>query len=252
MEATAKAFLKAHQQGYFPGLLTGPGLAQVKRALLLGEEWLGRDHPAVACLRLGVAVHHGSLPRQFLSEVENLLKQRVLPVCVSSPTLAQGLDLSFSVLLFRSLYRTKRLIPPKEFANVIGRVGRAFVDLDGLYVLPIFEESSAKASERAREFSELITGAKTRQLESGVRQLIGLILRILRERLQASDTDLKEYVLNQASTWVAPTVGTDDPFPALLDSALNELDAAILGVVDSLDLPTEELANVLDAALRSS
>ncbi len=252
VEATAKAFLKAHQQGYFPGLLTGPALAQVERALLLGEEWLGTEHPAVACLRLGVAVHHGSLPRQFLSEVENLLKQRVLPVCVSSPTLAQGLDLCFSVLLFRSLYRTKRLIPPKEFANVIGRVGRAFVDLDGLYVLPVYEESPTKARERVREFSELITGAKTRQLESGVRQLIGLILRILRERLLVSDTDLKEYVLNQASTWVAPTVGTDDPFPALLDSALNELDAAILGVVDSLDLPTEELANVLDAALRSS
>jgi len=63
------------------------------------------------------------------------------PVVVASPTLAQGVDLSCSVLLFRALTRFRsrneetKLIIPAEFANVVGRAGRAYVDLDGIVTL---------------------------------------------------------------------------------------------------------------------
>jgi hypothetical protein len=252
VETTAKAFLKAHSQGYFGPTISDAQQGNLKRALRLGAEWLGENHPAVECLRLGIAVHHGSLPRQFLSELETLLRQRVLPVCISSPTLAQGLDLSFGVLLFRSLYRSKSLIPAKEFANVIGRVGRAFVDLDGLYVLPVFEATTNKTKQRVREFQRLITDAQTRQLDSGIRQLIEVILKMLRDRLGLAADGLREYVLNQASTWVVPSSGEEDTYPALLQTALNELDTAILGAVDAFDTDLTALATVLDTALRSS
>lgn len=252
VEATAKAFLKAHAQGYFNGVLPVGDKGLLADALRLGHEWLGEQHPAVASLQLGIAVHHGSLPRQFLNEVENLLKRRALPICISSPTLAQGLDLSFSVLLFRSLYRNGRLIPPKEFANIIGRVGRAFVDLDGIYVLPVFEANVAKARQRAREFRQLVSAVRQRQLESGVRQLIDLIIRVLESRLGVTREELAEYVLNVQSTWTVDAVDDDDEWPALLVAALNELDSAILGAVDALELPAADLADHLDQCLHSS
>ncbi|HUT57804.1 MAG TPA: hypothetical protein VNA25_08115, partial [Phycisphaerae bacterium] len=180
------------------------------------------------------------------------MNRRVLPVCISSPTLAQGLDLCFSVLLFRSLYRFKKLIPPKEFANVAGRVGRAFVDLDGLYVLPVFEPSTTRANRRIREFRQLANAARERQLESGVRQLINIIISVLRERLDVTGEELSEYVLNAQSTWTVEPTDDEDTAPALLTIALNELDTAILGVVDALELPIEGLADYLDECLRSS
>jgi hypothetical protein len=218
----------------------------------IGEEWLGKSHPAVASLALGIAVHHGSLPRQFLGEIESLLRRRILPVCVCSPTLAQGLDLCFSVLLFRSLYRYKdETIPPKEFANVVGRVGRAFVDLDGLYVLPIFDTDPHKVRSRITTFRNLDAQARDRKLESGVRDLVRHIITVLQSRLGCTADQLAEYVLNVNSPWeVAARDG--DKWHEWLDAALNELDTAILGVVDLLDMRTEDVANYLDQCLQSS
>lgn len=105
VEPMATAFLTARRQGYFDSHLTPEQSDAIQDAVRIGSEWLGGSHPAVECLKLGVAVHHGSLPRQFLSEIEHLLRRRVLPVCVCSPTLAQGLDLCFGVLLFNSTAR---------------------------------------------------------------------------------------------------------------------------------------------------
>ncbi len=252
VEATATAYLTAHRQGYFPAVLDAARRDMLADAIRIGKEWLGASHPAVMCLELGIAVHHGSLPRQFLGEVEMLLRRRILPVCVCSPTLAQGLDLSFSVLLFRSLYRYRdNPIPAKEFANVVGRVGRAFVDLDGLYVLPIFEHDTYKARKRVAQFSNLIAKAQQRQLESGVRLLVGYIIQALQSRLGGDHENLKEYVLNETSTWEIPPQEGDD-WHTWMQPALNELDIAILGVVDALELPTRELADYLDNCLKSS
>lgn len=251
VEAMAEAFLTARSQGYFNNPLESAQRAAISDATRIGAEWLGKSHPAVLCLSLGIAVHHGSLPRHFLGEIESLLRRRILPICVCSPTLAQGLDLCFGVLLFHSIYRNGEVIPAKEFANVVGRVGRAFVDLDGLYVLPIFEKSPAKAAQRLSAFRNLNKSAQKRQLESGVRELIGRIVSALQMRLECSAAELSEYVLNANSTWELPPK-EGDKLDSWLDLALNELDTAILGVVDALESPTEDVADYLDSCLKGS
>src|SRR5688500_19300097 len=50
----------------------------------IGGEWFGEDSPILACLRLGVAVHHGALPTAFRREIERLLRDGVLKVTVRS------------------------------------------------------------------------------------------------------------------------------------------------------------------------
>lgn len=253
VEATAKAFAKLYNGGHFQSALS-PGIEiHLEDALRVGREWLGDDHVAVECLRFGIAVHHGSLPRAFLGEIEKLLKRRCLSVCICSPTLAQGVDLSFSVLLFRSLYRHRdELISAKEFANVVGRVGRAYVDIDGIYALPIYETSASKSLKKKTEFRSLIADAQRRQLESGVKLLLDVIIKILTERLHVTPAQLTEYVANMQSEWTVDAVSEDDNYPDVLAACLNELDTAILGIVDALDLPLNELANYLDGCFKSS
>lgn len=252
VEATAKAFLNAEKDGFFKSAIAELNQDKLDDAIRVGNEWLGKNHAAVKCLALGVAVHHGSLPRPFLLEIEILLKKKVLPICICSPTLAQGVDLSFSVLLFRSLYRNGKLIPAKEFANVVGRVGRAFVDLDGIYALPIFEPEAYKSRERKREFQNLIKSARQRQLESGVRLLINSIVRIISERLDIADDKLIEYVTNMQSPWQVEKIDEKDTWPSILQACLNELDSAIFGVVDVLDLSIDKLADYLDRCMEGS
>lgn len=128
VESYGKAVIDLTKRGYLKSLLDDKEAIAVE----VGCEWLGEDHPAVKCLALGVAIHHGRLPNPFLREVELLLTQGVLKVTVASPTLAQGININAAVLLVPSLYRAGKILTGEEFANVAGRAGRAFVDVEGV------------------------------------------------------------------------------------------------------------------------
>ena len=86
VEGYGKTIIDLATRGYLPSLLDDP--SSIARALIeVGREWLGDSHPAVACLKVGVAVHHGRLPNPFLREVELLLSAGVLKVtrCFTYP-----------------------------------------------------------------------------------------------------------------------------------------------------------------------
>jgi len=251
VEPSAKAFIKAFSQGYFPSLLNPDDLKELDRAKRIGREWLGEGHVAVLSLDLGIAVHHGQLPRPFLSEVENLLRKKVLPVAVASPTLAQGVDLSFSVLLMRSLKRGRNTISPKEFANVVGRVGRAFVDIDGIYALLVYEDNLGKANRKIREFKCLVDDAKQRELESGLYLLIHVCILMLKEYLEITDENFATYVMNQQEAIDAFCDSETDEASALREN-LSDLDAGILTLIEDHECSTESLSELLDSALRNS
>ena len=146
------------RKGYLSSLLDDE--AAISRALEVGTEWLGEEHPAVACLKIGVAIHHGRLPSPFLRELEVLLAGGVLKVIVASPTLSQGLNLNAAVLLVPALVRSGEIIGGEEFANVAGRAGRAFVDVEGL----IAEATQAAAS--IRKVADVLAERTGRAIET--------------------------------------------------------------------------------------
>ena len=135
-----------------------------------GAEWLGEDHPAVQCLQHGVALHHAGLPRPFLTEVERLLRSGDCRLTVASPTLAQGLNLSASVLWAFDLAK-REIIPTAEFANVAGRAGRAFVDVEGLVLHVVWEKTARKANQAVRNWDKLVDEAKAPLVQSGILKL---------------------------------------------------------------------------------
>jgi hypothetical protein len=271
VEAVAESALRLHRQGYLANLL--PRESSIERALRLGEEWLGVNHVALRALKLGIGVHHAALPRPFLAEIEELLNNKALNVVVASPTLAQGLDLSCSVLLLRSIYRFRdEPIPASEFANVMGRAGRAFVDLDGITVLPIFP-SGWQREHRLNAFRGLLDQSDRRTIESGLVQLARDLHTLLANTFTLDADALLAYALDAASTWslAQNSASADDErgpenagepedgevreqqrveqrFLSLVDL----LDAAILGTVDDLEITTAAVANALDEALRGS
>lgn len=251
VETMAKLVLSLHKIAAFPALLDDDD--RIKRAIFVGEEWLGADHVAVKALRLGVAVHHAGLPRPFLAELEALLADKDLKMVVASPTLAQGVDLSCSALLFQSIYRNSTTIPPDEFANVIGRAGRAYVDLDGIAVYPIFEKSEQK--KRMKKFYGLLKDSRERTMESGILLLVDQLANILAEKLGIGVDGVLEYVLNETGPWVKRVAGAgkeDIKRDDGIESDLADLDVAILATIDDLECTAADVANQLDAALTSS
>ncbi len=198
VESYGKQVVDLCKRGYLDSLLEDE--TPIARALEIGKEWLGEDHPAVACLKAGVAVHHGRLPSPFLRELEVLLSEGVLKVIVASPTLSQGLNLNAAVLLVPALYRASEKISGEEFANVAGRAGRAFVDVEGLIVHVMFD----KIDWRKREWRKLVASAKARTLKSGLIQIVAEILeRLSREGVLDRD-DAWEYLANAREAWRSP------------------------------------------------
>ena len=251
VETLAAQFIKSHKQGYFTPHLDEQNRSRLTDAERIGREWLGPEHPAVVALNIGIAVHHGQLPRPFLREIEKLLKNRILSIAISSPTLAQGVDLAFEVLIFSSLWRNREIIPASEFANAIGRVGRAHVTIDGIYILPVFDKDASKRATRIREYRELDEKAMHRQLESGILQLLQLLLTMLAEKLQVARSEVAEYVLNNHASWDNAVRGTDETTQSI-GRLINELDNTILSTIQDLDSPVERIADKLDEALNSS
>lgn len=260
VESLGKLCLTLNRQGHLPALIrdTRP----LTRAFRLAEEWLGFDHVATQALFIGIGIHHGGLPRPFLAEVERLLNAKALPVVIASPTVAQGLDLSCSALVLRSIYRGGEPIEPKEYANVVGRAGRAFVDLDGLTIYPIYEKTRRASQFRLKDYERLRGMSRSRELESGILLLIRSIIEVMAARLGGSVQAMLEYVTNVGGPWeqagtdagVRPPVGSGDPgiLDDELESLLADLDTTVFSTVEDLECAAEDLPGILDAALQSS
>lgn len=217
----------------------------IKRARLVGAEWLGADHPAVQCLALGVAIHHARLPNPFLREVERLLNESVLTVTVASPTLAQGLNLNAAVLLVPTLYRAGAALTGEEFANVAGRAGRAFVDLEGLVIHVMFEPLRW----RRLAWRDLVNASRARTLESGLIQIASEILNRMARNGTLNREDAFEYLANNRDAWdIHVDEEGDEPFELLLE----KLDHAIFGLVEALDADDADLPRLIDEALNGS
>ncbi|MGW3541283.1 DEAD/DEAH box helicase [Nocardia niigatensis] len=230
--------------------------ARLQAALTIGEEWFGSDHPILECLKLGVAIHHGSLPSPYRKEIERLLQQGVLKVTVSSPTLAQGLNLSASSLIVHSISRSGRVIETSEFRNIVGRAGRAFVDSAGLVLYPMYD---ARPYVRDK-WKKLVEDRRLRDMRSGLMQLVQSLLLRMRDKLGGDSVDIDtliEYVGGNAA-WEFPEISSSieedvGDSERKWQAQLASLDCALFGLLSDEDVgPDNSIETALDTALASS
>ena len=243
VESYARKIIGLSRRGFLLPLLDDA--AAIVRAQAIGAEWLGADHPAVQCLRIGVAIHHARLPNPFLREVERLLNDGILAVTVASPTLAQGLNLNATVLLIPNLYRAGTPLSGEEFANVAGRAGRAFVDLEGLVVHVMHQPERW----RRQAWRELVHSSRARSLESGLIQIAVEVLRRLARSGILNQEEAFEYLANNRRAW---DIQVDEEGDEPLDQLLEKLDNTILGLIEALDAASDDLPQLIDEALSGS
>lgn len=248
----AKCIIEMHKRGHIDSVLANPP-SVLASALSVGAEWFGANHELLQCLKLGVAIHHGALPTAYRKEVERLLRDGVLRLTVSSPTLAQGLNLSATSLVFHSLTRDRDTIDVSEFRNVVGRAGRAYVDLEGLVLYPMFDEHW----KRRKTWNSLIASDKGREMESGLVRLLAALLLRIRDMLKVTDLGtLVEYVAGQGG-WDFPLLPIENAEQSQIErgkwnSHLASLDTAIFSLIGDEEVADSELASKLDEVLTQS
>ena len=146
------------------------------------------------------------------------------------------------------------MIPATEFKNVVGRAGRAFIDVEGLVLFPMFD----RHDRRRAQWQSLIQDAAGREMESGLVLLVNELLNRLNESLgYPGIEDLTEYVLKNAAAWSFPEVegeGEDGEEYAQREWArwVSNLDTAILSLVGDNGVDADNVANSIDQILGSS
>jgi superfamily II DNA/RNA helicase len=204
VEPFADVIVDLHERGALRSLFEADP-AVLNTAIALGEEWLGADSAILKCLRIGVALHHGALPTAYRKEIERLLRENVLKVTISSPTLAQGLNLSATAVIMHSLHRAGERIDISEFKNVIGRAGRAYVDVEGVVLFPMYDDVARKRD----SWEALINDLGARNMESGLIQLLIALLSRMSVRVGGDINQLTEYVVNNAAAWTFPEIANE-------------------------------------------
>jgi hypothetical protein len=251
VEAYGKCVAQSVQQGCLPA--RGVDADAIREAIAVGTEWLGEDHPAVACLLHGVALHHGLLPRPFLHRIETLVRDRVCRLTIASPTVAQGLNLPAGVVLVPSLWRNRQQISPDELSNVAGRAGRAFVDMDGLVIHVVHEGDDQKNQQRIDEWRRLVGSIRRGRIESALLVLTQSMCEALGHAQGIAPHQVLAYVAGNAEAWDysygMEASGRVDNLRWTRDVA--SLDAAILSMLE-MEAEADDLLEALNAALSGS
>lgn len=99
------------------------------------ENELGTNFPLVRYLDRRIGVHHSGLPEEIKNLMEWLMEEGLLRILVATSTIAQGVNFPVSGILMSSYSYPYKLMPHRDFWNLLGRAGR--IDQPALGVIGI-------------------------------------------------------------------------------------------------------------------
>lgn len=129
--------------------------------------------------RAGVVCHSNRLTAQVRLALEHLMRSKPPKIIVATTTLAQGVNVGISTVIVATPYISEKTIDKRDFLNICGRAGRAFVDGEGkiLYAIDDTRErwQIKKDELLARSYFDAGTGDR---VESGLLSAVRLLRRI--------------------------------------------------------------------------
>lgn len=115
------------------------------------QEELDADSIEVRAARAGIVCHSNRLTPQVRFALEHLMRSKPPKIIIATTTLAQGVNVGISTVIVASPYIGKNeTISKRDFWNICGRAGRAFVDGEGK-ILYTIDDSRARWQVRADE-----------------------------------------------------------------------------------------------------
>ncbi len=94
-------------------------------------EIYGEDSLWYKYAKLGIFCHNADLLPDVKLPLERLMRSEKPRAIIATSTLGQGVNLGVSSVIFSTFYQAGSLITSRDFWNIAGRAGRAFVDHEG-------------------------------------------------------------------------------------------------------------------------
>ncbi len=111
---------------------------------------LGRDASAAKSAEKGIFGHHHHIPQGIRLAVEHAFKEGMIKYVVCTSTLAQGVNLPIRYLIVTGTRQGRANIKVRDFQNLIGRTGRAGMQVEGtiLFSDPKVYQSKSEPDEQ--------------------------------------------------------------------------------------------------------
>ncbi|MGJ1322492.1 DEAD/DEAH box helicase [Sphingobacterium faecium] len=109
----------------------------------VSNEWLYYAQKGILC-------HHAGLHADVRLPMERLMRTDKPLVIISTSTLGQGVNLGVSTVIFSTLHQARQEITARDFWNIAGRAGRAFVDHEGK-ILVALDTNGMSNTKREKE-----------------------------------------------------------------------------------------------------
>lgn len=134
------------------------------------NEWLG-------FARKGILCHHAGLHADVRLPMERLMRADKPLVIISTSTLGQGVNLGVSTVIFSTLNQAGKEITARDFWNIAGRAGRAFVDHEGkiLVALDTNGMGNAKREKELKDVKKYFDKDKIDLATSGILILVKVL-----------------------------------------------------------------------------
>ena len=130
---------------------------------------MGPDFPLASLLEYGIGVHHAGLSEDTRTIMEWLTEKGKLRVLVATTTIAQGVNLPVSGVVFAShQYPYGQDMPPEDFWNIAGRAGR--IDQGDLGIIALSGHNEAKVK-KLQEYVGQSVGALNSTLVDMVQEV---------------------------------------------------------------------------------
>jgi replicative superfamily II helicase len=143
-------------------------------------ESYGEESEWLYFARKGILCHNGDLLADVRLPLERLMNKEKPRVIIATSTLGQGVNLGISTVIFSTLYQAGELITSRDFWNIAGRAGRAFVDHEGkiLVALDTVDKSNFKIRKERNQIFDYFDKAKIDNAQSGCLELIKILKKI--------------------------------------------------------------------------
>jgi hypothetical protein len=194
------------------------------------KEELGDATLEITAARLGVVSHSNRLPPQVRIALEKLMAKHPPKIIVATTTLGQGVNIGItSVIVATTFIGKKRQISKRDFWNICGRAGRAFVDGEGKVLFAIDATRSTWDVQNdetiAARFFDIV---HLDQVESGLLQVVQYLNKIAK-KVGISFETLLELVANDSFDRCGPEKANVEGIVDWIDDQLLALHVAYKG-----------------------
>jgi replicative superfamily II helicase len=202
-------------------------------------ETYGDNNNWLIYAKKGILCHHGSLHNDVRLPLERLMRSDRPLVIISTSTLGQGVNLGVSSVIFSTIYQAGEPISARDFWNIAGRAGRAFIDHEAK-ILVAHDNSNISSAKEIKKSNwmrakilDYFDKEKIDIASSGILALLKALKNVTENESIEFDTLLQLITENKIEE-----IGEK---AKAIDNVLDWIDDTLLALQDLNSMPEEQL-----------